>query len=77
MPQFLNKVKNAIDNFHLPQPGVGPGLNGSHGYGSNECYTATSGNRWQENKRPAASGRGNTNDPRVSSSTAGRPSASS
>lgn len=53
MPAFLNKVKEAISNFHLEQPGVGPGVGGQHGLGANECYTSSSGHRWVENKSEA------------------------
>ena len=80
MSKFVNKVKNAIHNFHLEQPGVGPGVGGQHGgIGANDCYTSSSGNRWPENKRPVAAARESTANARgrVSSSTNGRISTSS
>jgi hypothetical protein len=60
MSKFINKVKDAFHNFHLEQPGVGPGVGGQHGLGANECYTSSSGNQWQENKRPVVGARGSS-----------------
>jgi hypothetical protein len=78
MSNFATKVKDAIRNFHLEQPGVGHGVGGQRGLGANEVYTSSSGNRWTENKPTAttqstsASARG-----RVSTSTNNRGSTSS
>ena len=52
MSKFANKIKNAFQNFHLEQPGVGRGVGGQHGgIGANDCYTSSRGNRWEENER--------------------------
>jgi len=77
MPSFVTKVKDAFHNFHLEQPGVGPGVGGQHGgIGSNEVYTSSSGNRWADNKRVPSAPRGSSSSakaqghtPRTSSST--------
>ncbi len=79
MSKFVNKVKDAVRNFHLEQPGVGPGVGGQHGgIGANECYTSNSGHKWADNTHSPALIKGAANArPRPSQSTAGRTSSSS
>jgi hypothetical protein len=79
MSSFVAKVKTAIKDFHLEQPGVGPGLNGQHGVNSNDCYTSQSGNRWVENKRVPSTGAGRVSSDirRASHASGARASSSS
>ncbi len=52
MSNFINKLKDAVRNFHIEQPGVGPGVGGRHGgIGANDCYTSSGGNRMASNER--------------------------
>jgi hypothetical protein len=55
MSKFATKVRDALNNFHLPQPGVGPGVGGQHGgVGANEYYTSDSGHRRADNPWPVS-----------------------